>query len=104
MNGIVYYTSGDVSVLIKRSRQTVVAWDVLSDFWEKEHGERFIPKSLRVNWQRLYTKEQVREIKKFAEAKKGGELARAKREHEAKKEATQNSKQRWASDEKGKRR
>jgi predicted NAD-dependent protein-ADP-ribosyltransferase YbiA (DUF1768 family) len=104
INGIIYYCSGDVSALINKSRETIVLYDVLSDFWEKEHGERFIPKPIRVNGQRLFTKEQVREIKRFAETKKCGELARAKKEYEAKKivNQPQTQKQRWASDEKGK--
>lgn len=100
INGIVYFTSGDVSAYITRSRQTTVALDVLNDFWEKEHGERFVPKPIRVNGQRLYTKDQVREIKRFTDTKKGGELARAKEEYEAKKKAEtkQEKKQSWAVD------
>jgi len=106
MNGIVYYTSGDVSAYVGKNCQTVVAWDKLSDFWEHEHGQRFVPKPARVNGQRLYTKEQVREIKRFAERKNGGGLfTRAKKEYEAKKEikSSREKKQSWATDRRNKR-
>lgn len=100
IDGIVYYKSGDISALIMRSRQTVVQWSKLSDYRELEHRERFIPKPILVNGQRLFTKEQAREIRKFSESKKNGELARIKKEYEAKKKAEtkQEKKQIWAVD------
>ena len=98
INGTVYLTSGDVSAYINRSQETVVQWSKLSDYREQEHGERFIPKPILVNGQRLFTKEQAREIRKFSESKKNGELARTKKEYEVKKKAETKleKKQIWA--------
>lgn len=100
INGTVFYTAGDVSALLNKSRQTIVLYDVLSDFCEQEHKQRFIPKPIRVNGQRLYTKEQVREIKRFADSKKNGQLAKAKIEYEAKKKekSRREKRQCWAID------
>ncbi|SDH44348.1 hypothetical protein [Desulfosporosinus hippei] len=98
----VMYTAGDVALLINRSRQTILAWDALSDFWEQEHGVRFTPKPVRDNGQRLYSKTQVREIKKFVDSKKSGIMAKAKREMEEKKKGkmSKENKQNWALDRK----
>lgn len=101
IDGTVFYSVGDVSAFIgSRSRQTIVQWDVFSDFLEQEQGIRLIPKPVRVNGQRLYTKEQVREIKRFAESKKNGVLSRLKREYKAKKktETKPEKKQNWPVD------
>lgn len=105
INGIVYYTIGDVSAYTSRSKLTISQYVILSDFREQEHGQRFIPQPVRVNGQRLFTKEQVREIKRFTNTKKGGDLARAKKEYEAKKKAEtkKEKKQSWATDRRNKR-
>ena len=50
IDGIVYYTSGDVSAYITRSRQTTVALDVLSDFWEKEHWGKVCTEAHQSQW------------------------------------------------------
>jgi len=103
VNGVVYYTAGDCAVLISRSRQTIVGWDVLSDEMERVKGSRLIPQSIRVKGQqRIWTKEQVREIMRFLNGKKWGDLARVRRELESKrvkKQDRQEQKQRWAVDE-----
>jgi len=105
VNGVVYYTAGDCAVLMFRNRQTIVGWDVLSGEMEmvKGSGSRLIPKPIRVNGgQRLWTKEEVREIKRFVDGKKWGDLARVRRElgsTRVKKQDRQEQKQRWAVDE-----
>ena len=101
VGGVVYYTSGDVGAVINRSRQTVVIWDELSD--EMVKGSRLIPKPIRVNGQRLWTKDEVRQIKKFTEALKRGDLALIKKSLKLGEtdQERQEQKQRWAVEGKG---
>ncbi|GAB6152892.1 hypothetical protein JCM17380_16420 [Desulfosporosinus burensis] len=79
VNGVVYYTSGDVAVLLDKSRQTLIYWDLLSDCWAEKYGRRALPKPIRINGHRLYKKEQVLEIIKFSKSMKRGTLTKAKK-------------------------
>jgi|GEM_PF-4264954 len=102
-DGIVYYSTGDISAYINLSYMTIISYDVLSNEMEMVNGSgsRLIPKALRRNGQRLWTREQVLEIKRFVDGKKWGDLARVRRELEStrvKGQDRQEQKQRWAVD------
>ncbi|MED3575860.1 hypothetical protein [Cytobacillus praedii] len=75
IEGEALFTVGDCSAYIGKSIQTIQKYDKYSDILESRGEERLIPKPLRINGQRLYTKEQVKEIQKFIELKKYGVMA-----------------------------
>ena len=80
LNGTKYYTTGDVAIFVRKSRQTVVAWDELSRIYEQRYGKRLIPIPIKNNGQRLYKKEEVQEIIRFSKDLKRGFLAKVKKE------------------------
>lgn len=69
INNTVYYTSGDVAALCgKKSLQTVNLWEKYSKEQEQRGEKRLIPApALILNNRKLYTKEQVREIRQVSE-------------------------------------
>jgi len=86
-----YYTVGNVQVLINRNYCTIIGWDNFSDLLEQRGTKRLIPKPLRVNGIRYYTKEQVEEIRIFSVSKKRGLMAeyyRGKRGKKSKSDKT----------------
>lgn len=75
INGEIMFTVADCSCYIKKSVQTLHKYDKYSDILESRGEARLIPKPLRINGQRLYTKEQVKKIQHFVDTKKRGQLA-----------------------------
>ncbi|MEI0739009.1 hypothetical protein VQ056_24250 [Paenibacillus sp. JTLBN-2024] len=80
INGEALFTVGDCSSYTGKSIQTIQKYDKYSDILESRGEARLIPKPLRINGQRLYTKEQVREIQQFIESKKYGVMAEFNRQ------------------------
>ena len=74
INDDALFTVGDCSAFTGKSVQTIHKYDKYSDILESRGEARLIPKPLRINGQRLYTKEQVKEIQQFIESKKYGKL------------------------------
>nr|WP_259548284.1 hypothetical protein [Heyndrickxia oleronia] len=72
IDGQPMFSVGDCSAYTGKSVQTLNKYDKYSDTLESKGEARLIPKPLRINGQRLYTKEQVREIQQFIESKKYG--------------------------------
>lgn len=72
IDGQPMFTVGDCSAYTGKSVQTLNKYDKYSDTLESMGEARLIPKPLRINGQRLYTKEQVKEIQQFVESKKYG--------------------------------
>jgi DNA-binding transcriptional MerR regulator len=70
IDGEIMFTVADCSCYIKKSVQTLHIYDKYSDILENKGEARHIPKPIRINGQRLYTKEQVKEIQHFVESKK----------------------------------
>lgn len=68
INGRKYMTTGDIGAFINRSQNSVVRWCKYSDLLEEMGDKRIIPKPLLINGQRLFTLEQARIIKEFAES------------------------------------
>lgn len=75
IDGKQMFTVGDCSAYVGKSVQTIQKYDKYSDILQDRGEARLIPKPLRINGQRLYTKEQVREIQQFIESKKYGLMA-----------------------------
>lgn len=75
INGKYYYKIGDVAAICNKKPQTILNWDRYSDILEKEGKERLVPKAERLNNQRIYTKEQVKEIEDFSKNMKRGDIA-----------------------------
>ncbi|NRG28124.1 hypothetical protein HRF69_13450 [Bacillus circulans] len=72
IDGEALFTIGDCSAYTGKSIQTIQKYDKYSDILESRGEARLIPKPLRINGQRLYTKEQLKEIQQFVESKKYG--------------------------------
>jgi hypothetical protein len=75
IDGVVYYSSGDLASIVNRTILTVNNWDKYSDILEQRGEERLIPKPLRINNRRLYTREQVDKIIIFSRTIKRGQLS-----------------------------
>lgn len=75
IDNVFYYTSGDVAAICNKTMQTVNNWDKYSDILEERGENRLIPKAIRINGRRLYTKEQVASIKEFSKNVPRGTMA-----------------------------
>jgi DNA-binding transcriptional MerR regulator len=80
INEQIMFTVGDCSAYVGKSVQTIQRYDKYSDILESRNEARLIPKPLRINGQRLYTKEQVKEIQQFVDSKKYGVMREYNRE------------------------
>lgn len=69
IDGKQMFTVGDISAITGKGIQTIQRYDKYSDILDSRNEARIIPKPIRINGQRLYTKEQVREIQLFVESK-----------------------------------
>lgn len=49
VDGVKYYTTSEVGILINRSAQMIVLWDKWSDELEKNGEKRLIPQATRLN-------------------------------------------------------
>lgn len=70
INGVKFYTSGEVAYFVGRIRETVQEWDKKSEMLEDLGQERLIPKPVRINTWRYWREEQLSEIIKFSKADK----------------------------------
>ncbi|MBB2481346.1 hypothetical protein H5P36_14235 [Bacillus sp. APMAM] len=70
IDGVQMFTIGDISAITGKGIQTIQRYDKYSDILESRNEARLIPKPIRINGQRLYTKEQLRDIQLFVESKK----------------------------------
>lgn len=75
IDGQKYLTTGDLGAYVNRSPATIVKWCKYSDILAERGEERLIPNPLFVNGQRLFTPEQARAIKEFADTVKYGVMA-----------------------------
>ena len=62
------HTAGEVSVMVGKSKQTIVNWDKYSAELESRGLQRLIPRPELVAGTRYWTTEQVEEIKKFSKS------------------------------------
>lgn len=77
INGIELYTVGDIAKLVGRSNQTINIWYKYSDSIReyKMKYDLVMPKCIRINGIKYWTKDQLSDINNFANSMKRGSIS-----------------------------
>lgn len=78
VDGKELYTTGDIAKLVNRSTQTINIWYKYSDSIReyKMKYDPVIPKCIRINGIKYWTKDQLSEINNFANSMKRGSISK----------------------------
>jgi len=77
INGKELLTTGDIAKLVKRTTQTINIWYKYSELNReyKRKGEAMMPKCIRINGIKYWSKNQLEEINNFAKSIKRGSIS-----------------------------